>query len=475
MPYLSSPGLDTDEFSIDIVTFALDGPKNYDKSSKPLYIEAEDTSRFLTCHQTIQLTRRLIAGFKHVGLQPGDRVLVHLPSTYIYSSIIFGIIGAQGIYVASNPAYRLFELNHLFEHARPALIITTTHLRSVILEAANAQSIPHKSIIVLDTENLRVEDHLAACAPIPLRLDNDDGTSSGHPFENLLGYGEDDWHRITSPEMLHNTHAAMFPTSGTTAMPKLAVFSHFGLMGELRAIFSVCERQVTRLMSLPLFLKYGFLMGHIPTVRWGSPMYITQRFKMDTFVAGVRDYHITELTLVPAMIVGMLRGVEHQVLKQAFTSVRVVNVGGGTLDKSTFDAFRKLFHEDAQIAHGYGLSETGPLTITQSHGAESIGTIGAAFPGIEIKLVNEHGRTITEDGVPGIAWCRSSCAFVGYIDVKGKITTPIDDQGWFCTGDVLSWKGQDLCFVGRSKELIKVNRYVYDAQFLYHCSEHADE
>lgn len=469
MPFLSSPDLNADEFSADIVTFALEGPNDYDKSSKPLYIDTEDTSRFLTCHQTIHLTRRLIASFKHVGLQPGDRVLVHLPSTYIYSSIIFGIIGAQGIYVASNPAYRLFELDHLLEHARPALIITTAQLKGVISEAASAQSIPHKSIIVLDTQTLRIEDHLAACTPVPLRLDNGNETCSSRSFENLLDHGEEDWHRITSPEILRNTHAAMFPTSGTTAMPKLAVFSHFGLMGELKAIFSVCQRQVTRLMSLPLFLKYGFLMGHIPTIRWGSPMYIMQRFKMDAFVAGVRDYHITELTLVPAMVVGMLRGVERQVLQKAFTSVRVVNVGGGTLDESTFDTFQKLLHEDARIAHGYGLSETGPLTITQSHGAESVGTIGAPFPGTEIKLLNEYGGIVTAEGVPGIAWCRSSCAFVGYIDIKGKVTTPMDDEGWFCTGDVLSWKGQDLCFIGRSKELIKVNRYVCTVSSSSYC------
>lgn len=352
----------------------------------------------------------------------------------------------------------------MLDLAKPGLIITTTDLLPIMSEAASRQGISNKSIIVVNTQILHLTQRPEACQSALSKHDGDDETQP-KLFESLLEHGLADWQRITEPETLQNTNAAMFPTSGTTGMPKLAVFSHFGLMGELRSIFSQCRRHVTRLVALPLFLKYGFLMGHVPTARWGSPMYIMQRFKMDTFVAGVKNFQITELTLVPAMIVGMLRGVDHGMLKNAFTSVRMVSVGGGTLDESTFKVFQDLLPKEAQIMHGYGLSETGPLTITRSSGIETIGTIGSTFPGIEIKLVDEHGETITDDGTPGVAWCRSSCSFVGYIDVKGKITKPIDDEGWFSTGDILSWRNQSLCFVGRAKELIKVNRFVHDASF----------
>lgn len=205
--------------SVDIVSYALDSSEKYDEN-RPIYVDAESPENHLTAAQTRILTRKLVAGLiKHAGVRPGDRVIVHLPSVYFFSSIIFAIIGSQGVYTASNPAYKEFELKHILEVAQPAVLITSNDLLPVVSAAVREKNIDSSCIYVLDTAAFEVGSYLGSVTTESASVKN--GTSSSHEpqrFEKLLECGETGWHRTTSTEALRETHAAMFSTSGTTGM-----------------------------------------------------------------------------------------------------------------------------------------------------------------------------------------------------------------------------------------------------------------
>jgi hypothetical protein len=61
----------------DLVSFAFNSQVKLNKRT-PLYIDADCPSRSLNATQTRTLVRKLIAGFRDVGLRRGDRVVVHL-------------------------------------------------------------------------------------------------------------------------------------------------------------------------------------------------------------------------------------------------------------------------------------------------------------------------------------------------------------------------------------------------------------
>lgn len=73
--------LDTSESSTntDLVTFAFEGSCEVDEKI-PIYVDAEDPSRRLNKYQTRTLVKRFVAGFRAVGLQSGECVLVVLPN-----------------------------------------------------------------------------------------------------------------------------------------------------------------------------------------------------------------------------------------------------------------------------------------------------------------------------------------------------------------------------------------------------------
>ena len=66
--------------------------------------------------------------------------------------------------------------------------------------------------------------------------------------------------------------------------------------------------------------------------------------------------------------------------------------------------------------------------------------MGVPYPSVEVRL-----------GEDGEVLARGPSVFGGY---WGAVPTPIDDDGWFHTGDLGAWDGDALRLVGRKKELI---------------------
>jgi hypothetical protein len=80
MPALKwfEPRLRMDVPTTDIVSFCFDDPPprfRFDRD-KPLYVDAEDTSRSISSNQAKSHIRRLVCGFRKAGLQPGDAVSI---------------------------------------------------------------------------------------------------------------------------------------------------------------------------------------------------------------------------------------------------------------------------------------------------------------------------------------------------------------------------------------------------------------
>ena len=115
------------------------------------------------------------------------------------------------------------------------------------------------------------------------------------------------------------------------------------------------------------------------------------------------------------------------------------------------------------VHQGYGLTEASPI-VTSTLCSEVLqnGSVGAALPGIEIKLLDEFGQEPEGDD-PGEIWIRGANMFSGYWpDGDGGP----DEDGWWGTGDVgfLDASG-DLFLVDRLKELVIVSGFnVYPSE-----------
>ncbi len=91
----------------------------------------------------------------------------------------------------------------------------------------------------------------------------------------------------------------------------------------------------------------------------------------------------------------------------------------------------------------YGLSETTGIVTWDLAGHDRPGTVGRAFPGVEVRL-EEDGEVLTRGGA----------VFPGYLDDPVRTAEVLDADGWFHTGDVGRLDDGYLTIVDRKKELI---------------------
>jgi long-chain acyl-CoA synthetase len=125
--------------------------------------------------------------------------------------------------------------------------------------------------------------------------------------------------------------------------------------------------------------------------------------------------------------------------------------GGGSLQKKV-----DLFFAAAGIClmEGYGLTEAGPVVAVRNLSTLEAGTVGTAFPGMEIRLVDSAGSECPP-GTMGLIHVRGAQVMKGYYHDPESTARVLSPDGWLNTGDlgVMTHDGA-LAIVGRVKDTI---------------------
>jgi long-chain acyl-CoA synthetase len=111
------------------------------------------------------------------------------------------------------------------------------------------------------------------------------------------------------------------------------------------------------------------------------------------------------------------------------------------------------------VFEGYGLSETAPVLAANRPDAMRVGTVGPAWPGVEIKIAAEPDRE--DDGEIVV---RGPSVMLGYYNKPAATAEVLDEQGWLRTGDIGFVDGEGFLHItDRKKELLKTTGGKYVA------------
>jgi acyl-CoA synthetase (AMP-forming)/AMP-acid ligase II len=106
------------------------------------------------------------------------------------------------------------------------------------------------------------------------------------------------------------------------------------------------------------------------------------------------------------------------------------------------------------LHNGYGVTECSPtIALTRPESPRTDTSIGAAFPGIEIKLVGSDGQAAPA-GEVGELRVRGPNIMKGYYRAPEETAAAVDAEGWFNTRDLARLENGNLFIVGRTKDLI---------------------
>ncbi|MEE3128521.1 MAG: class I adenylate-forming enzyme family protein [Actinomycetota bacterium] len=274
---------------------------------------------------------------------------------------------------------------------------------------------------------------------------------------------------LVDPERL----ATLLYTSGASGRPRAVMLSHRALLANVEQVARVQPSMIgpgdVVLGALPLFHVYGLnaVLGGV--LRHRATLVLVDAYDPDAVLDLVLAEGVTVLPVAPT-VVGHLLGLER--LAERLAPVRLVLSGSAPLDADQVAAF----HGATGIAvhQGYGLTEAAPvvtstLCVPPADAGEDAGedadgpsaqpdpgSVGTALPGIEIRLVDDHGHTPLQ-GDPGQVSIRGDNLFSGYWPDGDDAP---DEDGWWATGDVgfLAPDGQ-LFLVDRVKELVIVSGF----------------
>jgi long-chain acyl-CoA synthetase len=203
---------------------------------------------------------------------------------------------------------------------------------------------------------------------------------------------------------------------------------------------------------LPLFHVYGLnaVLGSV--LRHRAKLVLVEHFEPQATLDLIDDEAVSVVPVAPPVFAYWMPE-EH--LRERLGPVRLMLSGSAPLSPELKEQFTAA--TGIPVHQGYGLTEASPIVTSTLCSAElQSGSVGAALPGIEIKLVDEVGLPPEGDD-PGEIWIRGANVFSGYWpDGDGGP----DAEGWWGTGDVgfLDASG-DLFLVDRLKELVIVSGF----------------
>lgn len=377
------------------------------------------TSRALHDH-----CRRLAAALVRLGLAPGDRVVLLLPSGFELFVAFTAILRAGGVPVVLYPNASRSELKRVVAHCgAKGVVATFTGLSSL-----SADTIPLQILVGM----------------------NGEPPAGWQAFERLL---ECDAPLCQPVPRVADDMAQLIYTSGTTGTPKGVIYTHgeialrYPFLKATSQMKGGAARPVVRLMALPPAHALGGSFFFLRLMS-KSTIICQDGFDARQFLYAVGRYRVTTTVLVPSMCEALLN--EEEIGAYDLSSLRTIVVGGAFVSTSLVDRFEAKFKKRLVIS--YGLTEVPGVTL----GSSKIkpGSAGRLPSTVAVRFVDADGRALALGEIGEIQFKRHWASSIYRPDDEAPKGAESADE-WFSTGDIGYLDAdRELFITGRTKELI---------------------
>jgi fatty-acyl-CoA synthase len=405
--------------------------------------------------ELLEQVDRLAAGLLALGIEPGERVGIWAPNCYEWVLTQFATARMGAILVCINPAYRVFELEYALNKSGCRAVIAAERFKS---------SRYLDMLTKLAPELEQCEPGQLAAAKLPhlqfvIRMG--EGRTQG-----MLNFGAVmDAGAAADRERIDSLQASLSPhdviniqfTSGTTGNPKGAALTHHNILNNANQVAAGMKfTEKDRLcIPVPLYHCFGMVLGQLACVTHGATaVYPADAFEAGSVLETVAAEGCTALHGVPTMFIAELEFPDFG--KFDLSTLRTGIMAGAPCP---VEVMKKVISQMnmGEILIAYGQTECSPvnhMTLADDPLTKRVESVGRAGPHLEIKIVDDAGRTVPV-GEKGDICARGYAVMKGYWDDPERTAETIDDEGWLHSGDlgVMDEEGY-VQVVGRLKDMI---------------------
>jgi fatty-acyl-CoA synthase len=370
-----------------------------------------------------------------MNIQPGERVGVWAPNRWEWVVLQYATARVGAVLVNINPAYKRAELEYALNQSGTSVLFLSRGFRQTAY-------LP------------MLEEALPRCQQLRERLVLDDD------WDRFLRRGDN----IADAELVRREDGLQFDdainiqyTSGTTGFPKGATLTHHNILNNGYFIgrtlrYSAADRVC---IPVPFYHCFGMVLGNLACTTHGACMVVpAECYDPLSVLETVQAERCTSLYGVPTMFIAEL---DHPRFAEFdLTTLRTGIMAGAPCPVELMKDVVSGMHL-AEIAIGYGMTETSPISTMTTHDDplhRRVGSVGRVMPYCEIKIVDTKGAVVPR-GTPGELCTRGYSVMLGYWNDDRATAASIDAGGWMHSGDLATMDAEGYVnIVGRLKDMI---------------------
>jgi len=385
-----------------------------------------------------EMVGRFTTALSELGVSPGDRVAVIAKPRAAWMTSFFAVLRCGGVVLPLDPELQKGEIQRILAEAEVKGVITSGEKAEDLAELKTGAL---EKMFVISMDRVKEERVL---------------------FLDALLLGKKPLPRV---EVDVSSLAVLMYTSGTTGNSKGAMLTHANITSNALTAMKVVSLtpQDNFLSIVPWSHIYGLTITLVtPILAGGTSSYTpvdrnlaaVMKAAKPTIILGVpKLYNVLYGRISNSIASSPIKGMIHRasptlmgklVKKKLFgKQFRFFTSGGAPLNPEASSGFRKM---GIGIMEGYGLTETAPLLTMCEAFAEEPGMV--TVEGIEVRIDRPD-----ESGI-GEILARGPNIMDGYYKNPEATAEVLEDDGWFHTGDLGTYKDGRLIICGRAKNVI---------------------
>lgn len=380
-----------------------------------------------------QQSDRVANGLLDLGLQALDRVIFQMGNCPEVLVCLVACLKAGLIPVCTLAPHREREIGYLARHSVAVLHIVRgddPRFDEVAFAQKMQEEVPSLRLI-LQTRG----------TPKPGVLQLSDLLNDTDNFRPFSGQVDDPF------------QVAVFQLSGgTSGVPKIIPRFHNDYLCHMRAVAAACRFQANDRVFNPLPMMHNLNLGCFfgPALLSGAAVCIAPDMQNSTLAGIFQNQRPTWTMLTDPILIKLQMEISSGQID--FKSLR------GSVGPNSAPKLRATTGADA--FHIFGMTE-GVITFTQPGDPQEMldQTVGTpVHPQDEIRIMRPDGRTPVVEGEMGEAQFRGPYTIHGYYDTPERNAEAFTEDGWYCSGDLMSWRsiGGKTCytFQGRTKDVV---------------------